>query len=282
MEEIEKIKGELNDINNIKEEIKEIKVLKEEIKSISNEINNIKEENKKLVEQNKSYQEQLNLINNMKEINKKLDEENKTTIGEINEIKKLLKPINKRVDGIYNRTFLMDMNELDMLKEEIMKKTNKKIKTLKKIYQATIDGGDTSSFHSNCDNIPNTLILIRSAGYRRFGGFTTEMWDTSGKYKDDRKSFLFSLDKRKIYSYKCNGKAIYCHKDFGPTFGTGYTIKIGGNPLIDKVLYTYEFYPDGCSYNFNGDISALSESGKGNKSYIYAGEYEVYQVLFFE
>ena len=307
LEEIEKIKGELNyinnikeevkeikvlkkeiknisnEINNIKEEVKEIKVLKEEIKSINNEINNIKEENKKLVEQNKSYQEQLNLINNMNERNNKiLDEKNKTTIGEINEIKKILKPINIRVNGFYNRTFLLDINELDMLKEEIIKKTNKKIKTLKKLYQATIDGGDTSVFHSNCDNIPNTLIIIRSAGYRRFGGFTTEMWDTSGKFKDDKKSFLFSLDKRKIYSYKCNGKAIYCHKDFGPTFGTGYTIKIGGNPLIDKVLYTYEKYPDGCSYNFNGDISALSESGKGNQSYIYAGDYEVYQVIFFE
>ena len=287
VKEIKVLKGEIksisNEINNIKEEEKEIKVLKEEIKRINNKINNIKEENKKLVEQNKSYQEQLNIINNMNERNNKiLDMQDKTIKGEINEIKKILKPINLKVHGFYNRTFLMDINDFELLKEEIIKKTNKKIKTLKKLYQATVDGGDTSVFHSNCDNIPNTLIIIRSAGYRRFGGFTTEMWDTSGKFKDDRKSFLFSLDNRKIYSYKCNGKAIYCHKDFGPTFGTGYTIKIDGNPLTGKFLYTYEFYPDGCSYNFNGDSSALSESGKGNQSYIYAGDYEVYQVIFFE
>ena len=48
----------------------------------------------------------------------------------------------------------------------------------------------------------------------------------------------------------------------------------------NKELYTYEFYPDGCSYYFNNDLSALSESGKGKATYIYAREYEVYKTLF--
>ena len=157
---------------------------------------------------------------------------------------------------------------------------NKKVKGLEKIYQASIEGGDSSIFHSKCDNIPNTLTLIFSEKGRIFGGFTSETWDISGKYKDDKKSFLFSIDKLKIYSYKCNGKAIYCHKDFGLTFGAGFSNKIGKNALIRKELYTYEFYPDGCSYYFNNDLSALSESGKGKATYIYAREYEVYKILF--
>ena len=53
---------------------------------------------------------------------------------------------------------------------------NKKIKKLKKLYQATNDGGDSEIFHKKCDNIPNTLALIKSEGQRRFGGFTSIPW----------------------------------------------------------------------------------------------------------
>ena len=137
---------------------------------------------------------------------------------------------------MYNRSNLFDINEFEMIKLEMEKKKGQLVKGLKKLYQATIDGGECSIFHKKCDNIPNTLTVIKSAGYWRFGGFTTAEWDTSGKFKDDRNSFLFSLDKKKIYSYKNNGKAIYCNKDYGPTFGAGYTIKIGGNPINEKKL----------------------------------------------
>ena len=37
-------------------------------------------------------------------------------------------------------------------------------------------GGDSINFHKKCDNIPNTLILIKSEGNRRFGGFTPIPW----------------------------------------------------------------------------------------------------------
>ena len=64
----------------------------------------------------------------------------------------------------------------NIIYQEIEKKTNKKIIKLKKLYQATLDGGDPINFHLNCDNIPNTLILIRSEGLRKFGGFTPIPW----------------------------------------------------------------------------------------------------------
>ena len=63
----------------------------------------------------------------------------------------------------------------------------------------------------------------------------------SVKFKDDKKLFLFSLDKRKIYSYKFNGKAIYWHKGYGPTFGSGFTIKIGGNAINEKKYILMNF-----------------------------------------
>ena len=49
------------------------------------------------------------------------------------------------------------------------------------------------------------------------------------------------------------------------------------NVIQEKHLYTNESSSD-CSYNYNGDKNALSEDGKC--SWIYAAEYEVFQVIF--
>ena len=66
----------------------------------------------------------------------------------------------------------MKEDEQNFIFTEIENKMNKRIKKVKKLYQATIDGGDSMTFHSKCDYIPNTLVLIKSEGKRRFGGFT--------------------------------------------------------------------------------------------------------------
>ena len=199
---------------------------------------------------------------------------------EVKEIKKMLNPnFNINRIKIGNKSVIMKENEFDLIHLAIKSRLNKEVKELKKLYQATIDGDGAINFHSRCDNIPNTLVLIKSAGNRRFGGFTSVQWTspTSGEYKDDPNAFLFSLDKQKIYSYKKDGNAIYNRKDYGPNFGNGYTIWIGQHGIQEKHLYTYESYSS-CSYNFNGDNNALSEDGKG--SCIYAAEYEVFQVIF--
>ena len=249
----------------IKELCKEVNGLKEEVKNLKKGVNiNLEKENKELknsIEQLKN--ENINLKN------------------EIKEIKKILEPINKKFQEdkiiINSKSVIMRENEFNLINLAVKSRLNKDIKELKKLYQATIDGDGVINFHSKCDNIPNTLVLFKSAGNRRFGGFTTQTWDSSGNYKDDKNAFLFSLDKQRIYSYKNNGYAIYCYKDYGPTFGGGHTIYLGNNPIQQKQLYTYESY-SGSSYNFNGDNNALSESGNGNC--IYAAEYEVFQVIF--
>ena len=55
---------------------------------------------------------------------------------------------------------------------------NKEIKEIKKLYQSTKDGGHCSQFHKLCDGIPNTLVLYKSAGDRRFGGFASQCWNS--------------------------------------------------------------------------------------------------------
>ena len=83
-------------------------------------------------------------------------------------------------------------------------------------------------FHSKCDDIPNTLVIIKSAGNRRFGAFTIKEWSSTynESYAFDKNAFLFSLDKQKIYPYigdlensQKNKYAIRMNKNHGPAFG---------------------------------------------------------------
>lgn len=224
-------------------------------------------------------------IKNLENENKILKEENKNLKEEINELKKIIEPINKYFKEnininkqIFNiNSVIMNEKDFNLISFAIKSRLNQDIKEIKKLYQATIDGDGIINFHSKCDNIPNTLTVIKSAGNRRFGGFTTQTWDSSNKYKDDIYSFLFSLDKHLIYSYKYNGKAIYCSSDLGPTFGYGNDIYIGPNVIQAKKMFTHESW-SGSSYDYYGDKNALSESG--NARYINAVEYEVFQIIF--
>ena len=153
---------------------------------------------------------------------------------------------------------------------------NKEIKEIKKIYQATKDGGDSKSFHKLCDGIPNTLVLYKSAGNRRFGGFTSQCWKTDKGDISDKYCFLFSLDKKKIYFSKNYDLQIVTHSFTGPSFSKGGTfiIELYINALKDKYLLTNEKkFKD----IFCGDENALSEDGKWEG--IYAKEYEVYQII---
>ena len=156
-----------------------------------------------------------------------------------------------------DKSVIMKIDEKDMLYKEIENKMNKRLKKINKLYQATKDGGDPINFHLKCDNIPNTLVLIKSEGKRRFGGFTPIPWKSEGDYwiKDsEKKTFVFSLDNKKIYYLKDIENAVSHDKGSGPCFGRGCDINIEGNPIKENTLYTYQ-----TSYDYKGDSKALSE-----------------------
>ena len=273
---------------------KEINTLKEKIKIIEKrdgeENENLKNETKKLID----------IIKDLKDDNEKLKEE-------IKEMKALIEPIGKRFKEIninkyttYNeKSVIMKEDELNFINQAMKFKMNKEIKEIKKLYQATVNGDLANNFHSKCDGIPNTLVIIKSAGNRRFGGFTTIKWSSpdNESYNFDKNSFLFSLDKSKIYPYSGQGDwqdyanvkyAVYSKKDFGPTFGGCYIYNSDFNHIYDihicsnciqgeKSSYTNETN-EYSSYDFYKDENALSEDGK--KGCIYIEEYEVFQVIF--
>ena len=109
------------------------------------------------------------------------------------------------------------------------------------IYQATRDGFAASTFHSKCDNKPNTLSVIRSSNGNVFGGYTEESW--SGiRYKIDLSAFIFSLinKQNKPLKMKCPEcqNTIYCHIGYGPTFGGGHDFHISDNSNTNTNSYS--------------------------------------------
>jgi hypothetical protein len=61
------------------------------------------------------------------------------------------------------------------------------------IYQASRDGFGLNDFHSKCDGILNTLMIIKTSDSYVFGGFTSQNWTDLNGYKQDKDAFLFSL-----------------------------------------------------------------------------------------
>jgi hypothetical protein len=68
---------------------------------------------------------------------------------------------------------------------------------LNKIYTATQDG-DTN-FHTFCDGKGPTVVVIK-ANEHVFGGYISIDWDSSGAFKTDTKSFIFSLSNPRKYN----------------------------------------------------------------------------------
>ena len=177
-----------------------------------------------------------------------------------------------------NSEIIENNDELDVIKSEIEKKINKQIKGINKLYQATKDGGELEIFHKKCDNIPNTLVLYKTLGNRRFGGFTSKLWQNIVTI--DKNCFLFSLDKKKIYPQKNeNYYSIVSHSDNqGFLYKSTYIIQLQGNAIKNKNIRTNENDKKLSKLLFNNEKNALSEDG--NWTALQAKEYEVFEIEF--
>ena len=245
-------------------------IIKEKIKTLENYLqkgkNDSEEKIKRLVKENEDLKnENIKLKENIEKNNKEI----KIMKEEINQIKNFKNEIIKLKSKKINSVIMYDI-ELDLINSAIKNRMNKEIKEIKKIYQATVDGGQPINFHSKCDNVPNTLILIKSAKNRRFGGFTSTVWDSSSKYKEDKNAFIFSLDKKKIYPLKETHSAIYCSKESGPCFGDGFDIWVEGDLIKEKKLSCFKG-----SYEHDGDFLEVYYPEN-----TFAFELEVFQIIF--
>ena len=163
-------------------------------------------------------------------------------------------------------------NEINHIKNWIS--PNKKIKC-KLLFDGQRDGGQTSIFHSFCDNKGPTITFIQTDDNRRIGGFTMKNWEnaSSGKSISDDKAFIFDLDLNEKYDVNNPGYAIYCYKIYGPTFGGHHNIKLDENFCSDK-NNTYYYHYDNSYYKYSSNIK------NKNCTNLICKEIEVYQILF--
>ena len=88
-----------------------------------------------------------------------------------------IKIINSNDNNHFVKSVIIQKDEFDFIDNEHNAKLKKEIKKVKRLYQATVNGCEPANFHLKCDNILNTLILIKSSRNRRFGGFTSINWE---------------------------------------------------------------------------------------------------------
>jgi hypothetical protein len=88
------------------------------------------------------------------------------------------------------------------------------------LYSGKKHGWNISDFHHLCDGIGPTVVLFQSSNGFKFGGFASIPWASSGDWKDDRESFLFSVDSRELLFKPTNySKSIFHFSNWGPNFG---------------------------------------------------------------
>ena len=150
--------------------------------------------------------------------------------------------------------------ELELIVKKISK-INKKI-TLNLLYKATV-------FHEKCDEAQCSLVLIETDKGKRFGGFTTSSWSGECIEKRDEDSFIFSLNKMKIYENIPGELAIGCYPNYGPIF-LGCQIRIYDN-VFSKGGTTFE---KGLNFNTQEDYELTDGERTFNVK-----EIEVYEVI---
>ena len=159
---------------------------------------------------------------------------------------------------------------LIFIENEIEKQLKKNVISYNLLYKATRDGDKSENFHSKCDNKENTLVIITTTAGKKFGGFTTKLWNHSGYVKDPL-AFAFSINNQKIYNIvdNINGEyAIYANQLYGPCFGNGTSFGLYSGCIQNN----NNWCNDSKTYNYNyNHLSGVNR--------FQALDYEVYQVI---
>ena len=127
------------------------------------------------------------------------------------------------MEELKNSKILTKSEQLEFIEELFHEDSNfskKKLET-KLLYRATRDGDISRIFHRICDNIKDTITLVKTKKWYIFGGYASESWDGNA-YKKDDKAFCFSIDLKKKYNSKKTSNSIYCSLGIGPCFGDAF------------------------------------------------------------
>jgi len=143
------------------------------------------------------------------------------------------------------------------------------------IYRASRDGADALSYHRKCDGKSNTITVVQTVKGSKFGGYTeTLIQDGNIGYKDPN-SFIFSLNKMKIYeNLNKDSNVIRHYRDNGPYFVGGFVV-FDSNFNDNNSNYIYD---KTSSFNFFSDNEKEYEINNGEK-YFHIKELEVFEIF---
>ena len=217
VEQLSPIKDKLSEIDSLKSQLRDLNELKAKIEQLERFKNQIEDG-----EVNEKPQE-IQLVNKSQE--KKKLRANKPKKTETKKINKNQHKYNNN-KKLEISDILHSFEELSMIIEKI--NTNKEQIVLNLLYKASSDSDSAKEFHKKCDNAKSTLVLIETDKGKRFGGYTSVNWKGKCLKKKDRDSFIFSLDKMKVYENIIGERAIGCYPKYGPIF-LGCQIRIYDN-----------------------------------------------------
>lgn len=141
------------------------------------------------------------------------------------------------------------------------------------LIRGTRDGFDAQTFHKKCDNIKNTLVLIKTNFGKTCGGFTEVAWSCYGGYREQSNSFLFSIDQKAKFPLKKAWQkySICVDTSYLPTFGGGHDLHLADLANTSQNNYSsfgHSFETGVCSTcNFTGAYNFTIE------------EYEVFEIV---
>jgi hypothetical protein len=149
------------------------------------------------------------------------------------------------------------------------------------IYSGRAHGFGVADFHDHCDGKANTITIVETEQGRVFGGYTHVRWERDiGAYKRDTdrvESFLFRMTRdgseiAKRYPIANKQYAIYCHKNYGPTFGNQHDLHICDN--CNEVANSYTTC--GTAYSGGGSEEDIYFNGTRNFK---VKEIQVFEIL---
>lgn len=238
-----------------------LKLMDERIKSLEKKVEDLTKENNEI-------KEKVNILFNFYNENKMLKDKT-------NKLKNNFNNTNNQLNvGINYSNIIKNNNEIDFILKEIEKGIGPiKINNIKLIYRATRDGGLVSEFHSKCDNIKNTLMIVQTSEGYKFGGFTSTGWKSeNGEDIYDEKAFCFSINLNKIYNIISPKYALHIQSSGGrPSFGSSNYIFL----LQDEFLKSKKNYVQKM-IDYKGETKNYEING-GN-THFKVSELEVFQI----
>ena len=204
----------LDEINKLTTKVNDLEIL---VNSKNKKINEIEKNYEELKQKHKLLEEQHNTdIINLKSLIPNQNNNNNNN----NNINPNLKTFEEQQKSNNNEqsTIINNLLELNFLGNQFRLIYPGKNVIYNLLYRKSRDSDKASVFHSKCDKIRGTLILIKTVDNLKFGGYTNETWEGDNVQKADNTAFIFSLNNNKAYKIKKNKKAIFCSPLYGPCF----------------------------------------------------------------